>query len=320
MIQVSVDKIAMKSSKEREEEISRASEMVDAFLKTEKDTLLMTSRQLVTGNSPDESLEINFKVSLALVEIVQKINTRPRYILAKGGITSSDIASKALEARLAKVVGQALAGVPVWQLGSESRHPDVPYIVFPGNVGDHNALADVVKSWASVRSFSTKDILLCAEKGNYAVGAFNVYNLEGIEAVVAAAEEAKSPAILQIHPSALQYGGLPLVTCSISAANQAQVPITVHFDHGCLKEELLGALEMGFNSVMVDGSHLPFEGNVSFTKYISSLAHSKHVLIEAELGRLSGTEDGITVEEYKSMLTDPTQVHNMYHFPVCEKL
>ncbi|XP_049934362.1 uncharacterized protein LOC116255467 isoform X2 [Nymphaea colorata] len=307
IIEVSVDKIATKSSKERDEEISRASEMVDAFLKTQKDTLLMTSRQLVTGNSPDECLEINFKVSLALVEIVQKINTRPRYILAKGGITSSDIASKALGARHAKVVGQALAGVPVWQLGSESRHPDVPYIVFPGNVGDHNALADLVKSWASVRSFSTKDILLCAEKGNYAIGAFNVYNLEGIEAVVAAAEEAKSPAILQIHPSALQYGGLPLVTCSICAANQAQVPITVHFDHGCLKEELLGALEMGFNSVMVDGSHLPFEDNVSFTKYISSLGHSKQVLVEAELGRLSGTEDDITVEEYKSMLTDPTQ-------------
>ncbi|KAJ6373820.1 hypothetical protein OIU78_029496, partial [Salix suchowensis] len=165
-----------------------------------------------------ESLEINFKVSSAFVEIVRRISTRPRYILAKagctrkcqfllaffvaqrvvGGITSSDLATKALEAKCAKVVGQALVGIPLWQLGPESRHPGVPYIVFPGNVGDSKALADVVKSWAlPSRLSSTKELLLNAERGGYAVGAFNVYNMEGAEAVVAAAEEENSPAILQ---------------------------------------------------------------------------------------------------------------------------
>ncbi|GMQ11552.1 hypothetical protein CsSME_00054150 [Camellia sinensis var. sinensis] len=304
-IEISVDKLAMKSIEEREEEINRTAEMANVFLKACKDTLIMTSRELITGKTPAESLEINFKVSSALVEIVRKITTSPRYILAKGGITSSDLATKALEAKRAKIVGQALAGVPLWQLGPESRHPGVPYIVFPGNVGDSNALAEVVKSWARpVRLSSTKELLLNAEKGGYAVGAFNVYNLEGVEAVVAAAEEERSPAILQIHPSAFKQGGIPLVACCISAAEQASVPITVHFDHGDSKQELMQVLELGFDSVMVDGSHLPFKDNISYTKFISFLAHNKNMMVEAELGRLSGTEDELTVEDYKARLTD----------------
>ncbi|KAF5934239.1 hypothetical protein HYC85_030410 [Camellia sinensis] len=304
-IEISVDKLAMKSIEEREEEINRTAEMANVFLKACKDTLIMTSRELITGKTPAESLEINFKVSSALVEIVRKITTSPRYILAKGGITSSDLATKALEAKRAKIVGQALAGVPLWQLGPESRHPGVPYIVFPGNVGDSNALAEVVKSWARpVRLSSTKELLLNAEKGGYAVGAFNVYNLEGVEAVVAAAEEERSPAILQIHPSALKQGGIPLVACCISAAEQASVPITVHFDHGDSKQELMQVLELGFDSVMVDGSHLPFKDNISYTKFISFLAHNKNMMVEAELGRLSGTEDELIVEDYKARLTD----------------
>ncbi|KAI7986264.1 L-threonate dehydrogenase [Camellia lanceoleosa] len=304
-IEISVDKLAMKSIEEREEEINRTAEMANVFLKASKDTLIMTSRELITGKTPAESLEINFKVSSALVEIVRKITTSPRYILAKGGITSSDLATKALEAKRAKIVGQALAGVPLWQLGPESRHPGVPYIVFPGNVGDSNALAEVVKSWGRpVRLSSTKELLLNAEKGGYAVGAFNVYNLEGVEAVVAAAEEERSPAILQIHPSALKQGGIPLVACCISAAEQASVPITAHFDHGDSKQELMEVLELGFDSVMVDGSHLPFKDNISYTKFISFLAHNKNMMVEAELGRLSGTEDELTVEDYKARLTD----------------
>ncbi|XP_011035595.1 PREDICTED: uncharacterized protein LOC105133340 isoform X2 [Populus euphratica] len=307
-LEVSVDKLAMKSFEEREEEINRVAEMANLFLGACKDTLIMTSRELITGKTASESLEINFKVSSALVEIVRRISTRPRYILAKGGITSSDLATKALEAKCAKVVGQALAGIPLWQLGPESRHPGVPYIVFPGNVGDSKALADVVKSWAlPSRLSSTKELLLNAERGGYAVGAFNVYNMEGAEAVVAAAEEENSPAILQIHPSALKQGGIPLVACCVSAAEQANVPITVHFDHGTSKQELVEALDLGFDSLMVDGSHLSLKDNIAYTKYISLLAHSKNMLVEAELGRLSGTEDDLTVEDYEARLTDVNQ-------------
>ncbi|KAI3515631.1 hypothetical protein L1887_14532 [Cichorium endivia] len=253
-----------------EEEISYAAELADVYLRT----------------APFESLDINFKVSSGLVEVVRRIKTSLRYILAKGGITSSDIATKALEAKRAKIAGQALAG----------------------NVGDSNALAEVVKSWARpVRVSSTKDLLSDAEKGGYAIGAFNVYNLEGIEAVIAAAEEQNSPAILQIHPSALKQGGKPLVACCISAAEQATVPITVHFDHGSSKQELMEVLELGVDSVMVDGSHLLFKENISYTKYISSLAHTKGMMVEAELGRLSGTEDDLTVQDYEAKLTDVNQ-------------
>ncbi|KAL0342348.1 UNVERIFIED_CONTAM: D-tagatose-1,6-bisphosphate aldolase subunit GatY [Sesamum calycinum] len=227
-IEVSVDKIALKSVEEREEEINHTAEVADVYIKSGKDTLIMTSRQLVVGKTASESLEINFKVSSALVEIVRRISTRPRYILAKGGITSSDLATKALGAKQAKVVGQAMAGVPLWQLGPESRHPGVPYIVFPGNVGDNKAVAEVVKRWARPGRLSTKELLLNAENGGYAVGAFNVYNLEGVEAVVAAAEEQDSPAILQ-------------------------VPITVHFDHGSVKQELLEILELAHEFIDATG-------------------------------------------------------------------
>ncbi|EXB61745.1 Fructose-bisphosphate aldolase [Morus notabilis] len=275
--QVSVAKVAMGSIEERVEEIARAAEMADVFLRS----------------PPSESLEINFKVSSSLVEIVRRITTKPRYILAKGGITSSDTATKALEAKCAKIVGQAMAGVPLWQLG---------------NVGDSKALAELVKSWARPsRLSSAKELLLNAEQGGYAIGAFNVYNLEGVEAVVAAAEEEQSPAILQIHPGALKQGGIPLVSCCIAAAEQASVPITVHFDHGTSKEDMVEALELGLDSLMVDGSHLSFKDNVSYTKFISVLAHAKGMLVEAELGRLSGTEDDLTVEDYEARLTDVNQ-------------
>jgi ketose-bisphosphate aldolase len=304
-IEVSVEKLAMGTIEEREDEISRAAELADVYLKTHKDTLIMTSRNLITGKSASESLDINYKVSSALVEIMKRITTKPRYIIAKGGITSSDLATKALGARCAKIVGQALAGIPLWQLGPESRHPGVPYIVFPGNVGDSGALAEVAKSWTyPTRLSSTKEILNNAENGGYAVGAFNVYNLEGVDAVVSAAEEEQSPAILQIHPGALKQGGIPLVACCISAAERASVPITVHFDHGTSKQDLVEALELGFSSVMVDGSHLSFNENAAYTKFISLLAHSNDMLVEAELGRLSGTEDDLTVEEYEAKLTD----------------
>ncbi|XP_010693952.2 uncharacterized protein LOC104906826 isoform X1 [Beta vulgaris subsp. vulgaris] len=307
-IEISVTKVAMNSPEEREKEINLAAEMADISLRTRMDTVIMTSRELISGKTASESLEINFKVSSALVEIVRRISTRPRYILAKGGITSSDIATRALDARHAKIVGQALAGVPLWQLGGESRHPGVPYIVFPGNVGDHRALAEVVKSWARPsRLSSSKELLLNAERGGYAVGAFNVYNLEGVASVVAAAEEERSPAILQIHPGALKQGGIPLVACCLSAVEQSSVPLTVHFDHGTSKQELLEMLEMGFDSVMVDGSHLPFEGNIVYTKFIADLAHQKNICVEAELGRLSGTEDELTVEEYEARFTDINQ-------------
>jgi uncharacterized protein YgbK (DUF1537 family) len=128
-----------------ENEINRIVEATEQALHRGNDMLIFTGRRLVAGKDSKSSLEIGQKVSQGLIRIVQRIRIRPRYILAKGGITSSDIATRALNVKKAMVLGQILPGVPVWQLGAESRFPDLAYIVFPGNVGDDRALVDVVQ-------------------------------------------------------------------------------------------------------------------------------------------------------------------------------
>ncbi len=129
----------------REDEINRVVKEVDQALCKGNDIVIFTGRQLMTGKDAGTSLEIGQKVSQGLVSIVKRIKTAPRYILAKGGITSSDIATRALNVKKALVLGQILPGVPVWKLGAESRFLNLAYIVFPGNVGDADALVDVVR-------------------------------------------------------------------------------------------------------------------------------------------------------------------------------
>ena len=106
--------------------------------------MIFTGRRPIIGPDSKSSLQIGQNISRGLISIVQRIQTAPRYILAKGGITSSDIATRALNVKRALVLGQILPGVPVWKLGPESRFPNLAYIVFPGNVGSTNALFDVV--------------------------------------------------------------------------------------------------------------------------------------------------------------------------------
>eukprot|EP00899_Mesostigma_viride_P017304 jgi/Mesvir1/25575/Mv01806-RA.4 len=272
------------------------------------DVLVYTSRELVKGKDATESLSIGQRVSDGLVRIVRAIAARPRYILAKGGVTSSDVATKALGIKRALVIGQAAPGIPLWQPvdDASSRYPGMPYIVFPGNVGGITSLADLVHAWSlRPNSVQLPAMLGAATRGGYAVGAFNVYNIEGVLAVTRAAERLQSPAILQIHPSSLQFGGAALVACCAEAARSACVPIGVHLDHGSDERQIVEALDTGlFTSIMVDGSALPFHANVAFTKRVAELAHTRGVAVEAELGRLSGTEDGLTVEEYLARLTD----------------
>jgi uncharacterized protein YgbK (DUF1537 family) len=106
--------------------------------------VIYTSRGLITDNDPLKSLAIGNKISEALVKIVRGITVRPHFFIAKGGITSSDMASKGLGVAKARIIGQALPGVPVWLLGGESRFPGLPYVVFPGNVGGPRALEQLV--------------------------------------------------------------------------------------------------------------------------------------------------------------------------------
>ncbi|MFB0532271.1 MAG: ketose-bisphosphate aldolase [Desulfatiglandales bacterium] len=144
------------------------------------------------------------------------------------------------------------------------------------------------------------------EKG-YALGAFNVYNLEGVRAVVAAAQKEHSPAILQIHPSAFRHGGIPLVALCLAAAREACVPMAVHLDHSTSSDDIRAALAAGLTSVMADGSHLSYADNVAFTREMVTMTHEHGGTVEAELGRLAGQEDGLAVEEYEAKLTDPDQ-------------
>jgi tagatose 1,6-diphosphate aldolase GatY/KbaY len=181
---------------------------------------------------------------------------------------------------------------------------------------------------------STEQLLQRARQNHYAVGAFNVYTLEGVRAVVSAAEEAHSPAILQLLPKALELGGNALIALCLEASRTARVPLSVHLDH-CSSETTIGtALAAGISSVMADGSHLPVDRNLAFSRRITDLAVSMGKSVEAELGRLSGTEDGMTVAQREARLTDPAQakafveesgvhalavcignVHGIYHIP-----
>ena len=114
-----------------------------------KDVLLMTSRKLITGHDEKSSLEIGSAVATALVDLLRHLEPRPRYIIAKGGITSSDAAGKALRMRRAEIAGQAASGVPLWRCHEPtSKFVGIPYVVFPGNVGEKETLRDLVASWA----------------------------------------------------------------------------------------------------------------------------------------------------------------------------
>lgn len=130
----------------RDDEIGRLARQADHTLRDDKDVMVYTSRQLHSGEDAGTSLSIGKQVSEALVAITRAISTRPRYLLAKGGITSSDVATHGLGVKRALVLGQILPGVPVWQLGEESRYPGLTYIVFPGNVGGPEALVNIVSS------------------------------------------------------------------------------------------------------------------------------------------------------------------------------
>lgn len=154
---------------------------------------------------------------------------------------------------------------------------------------------------------STQTLLHHAGRDGYAIGAFNVYNLEGVRAVIGAAAVQASPVMLQLHPAALQHGGPPLVALCVAAARTATVPVAVHLDHSSSPADIRAALDAGLSSVMADGSHLAYDDNLAFTRDMVNLAHAQEAAVEAELGRLGGTEDGLTVPEYEARLTDPAQ-------------
>ncbi|MDO7786808.1 class II fructose-1,6-bisphosphate aldolase [Desulforamulus aquiferis] len=152
------------------------------------------------------------------------------------------------------------------------------------------------------------ELLKKAEEGKYAVGAFNVNNMEIVQAILAAAEAEKAPVIMQASQGAIKYAGIEYIfTLANLAASQATVPVALHLDHGTSFEQCMKCIRVGFSSVMIDGSKLPLEENIALTNRVLDVARATGVSVEAELGKIGGTEDDIHVDEKDAFFTDPEE-------------
>lgn len=154
---------------------------------------------------------------------------------------------------------------------------------------------------------TTKKMLLDAQNGRYAVGAFNVENMEMVLAVLEAAEELKSPVIMQTTPSTVKYAGLDFYLANVkAAAERATVPVALHLDHGSSFELSMQALRTGYTSIMIDGSHESFENNIAVTKAVADACAPSGIPVEAELGKVGGKEDDLDGGEGNGY-TDPEE-------------
>jgi len=150
------------------------------------------------------------------------------------------------------------------------------------------------------------ELLLHANREGYAVGAFNANNMEIIQAIVEAAEKENSPVIMQASQGAIKYAGLEFITGMVKiAAGATRVPIALHLDHGTDFDQVVKCIRSGFSSVMYDGSKLPLEQNIAITNKVLDICRPIGVSVEAELGKIGGTEDDVHVSEREAMYTDP---------------
>ncbi len=160
----------------------------------------------------------------------------------------------------------------------------------------------------NVMLVSGKEILQKAHQENYAVGAFNTNNLESTKAMIQAAEEEKSPIIIQTSQSAIKYAGLEEIAMIVrQLAEKASVPVALHLDHGTDWDVVMQCLRHGWTSVMFDGSKYDFKENIAITKQIVDIAHPMGVSVEAELGKIGGVEDHVVVDEKDATMTDPDE-------------
>lgn len=162
---------------------------------------------------------------------------------------------------------------------------------------------------------SMTDMLNKAKDGKYAVGQFNINNLEFTQAILQAAEEEKSPVILGVSEGAARYmGGFKVIVKMVEALMEEYgitVPVAIHLDHGSSFEVCAKAIHAGFTSVMIDGSHLPLEENIALTKKVVELAHIHGVSVEAELGRIGGQEDDLVVDDAEAAYAVPSECEQL---------
>ena len=168
---------------------------------------------------------------------------------------------------------------------------------------------------------TTKEMLLDAQAGHYAVGAFNVESLEFVMAVIKAAEERKSPVIMQTTPGTVKYANLDYFAamCKV-AADAASVPVAIHLDHGDGFDRCIQAMHAGYTSVMIDGSHEPFEDNIALTASVTKVAGPLGIPVEAELGKVGGKEDDGPAVEGENPYTDPDEAEEFVARTNCTSL
>ena len=168
---------------------------------------------------------------------------------------------------------------------------------------------------------TTKEMFEKSMKEGFAIGAFNVNNMEIIQGIVDAAAEENSPVILQASSSAIKYARIGYLKKMVEAAlEEHDIPIVLHLDHGPDYETCKMCIDNGFTSVMIDGSKYDFEENVALTKKVVEYAHMKGVVVEAELGKLAGIEDDVNVAADDAMYTDPAQAEEFVRRTGCDSL
>jgi fructose-bisphosphate aldolase class II len=167
-----------------------------------------------------------------------------------------------------------------------------------------------------------KHVLQNAQRRRYAVGAFNINNLETLQSIMDAAQAERSPVILSTSEGAIDYAGMEELASLVHiAARKTTLPVVLHLDHGKNVDLVVEAIRSGwYTSVMYDGSSLPFKENIRRTKKIVELAHTRKISVEAELGALAGIEDFVSVEERDAHLTDPGQAREFAKATGCDAL
>lgn len=168
---------------------------------------------------------------------------------------------------------------------------------------------------------TTKEMFQKAYAGGYAIGAFNVNNMEIIQGIVEAGLEVKSPLILQVSAGARKYASPVYLKKLVEAAEiTSGLDIVLHLDHGDTFEICKQCIDDGFTSVMIDGSHLPYEENIALVKQVVDYAHERGVVVEAELGKLAGVEDAVNVKAEDATYTDPDQAVDFVKRSGCDSL
>lgn len=165
------------------------------------------------------------------------------------------------------------------------------------------------------------EILRAAYEGHFAVGAFNANNMEQVQGIVEAAVEERAPVILQVSQGAIRYAGLEFAAAMVrTAAAEVDVPVVLHLDHGTDFDQNIRCLRAGFTSLMYDGSKTPYEDNIRVTAQVAHMAHVCGIPVEAELGKVLQSTDGVTEAEVQAAMTDPDQALDFVQRTCCDSL